>query len=106
MALLELKKLILGEGERSGNTPITELKKIRVALGKLTFRVGKVQKMLVNLKSDQICWDILLGGGSGSGSGALSSLVTMTYVPPLSSSSFAPIKSASTTTKVIEQKKE
>mmetsp|Transcript_24264 Transcript_24264/g.37060 ORF Transcript_24264/g.37060 Transcript_24264/m.37060 type:complete len:893 (-) Transcript_24264:1296-3974(-) len=69
MALLELKKLILGEGERSGNTPITELKKIRVALGKLTFRVGKVQKMLVNLKSDQVCWDILLGGGSGSGSG-------------------------------------
>ena len=71
MMLLDLKKLIMGEGESSNFNAMTELKRVRTALGKLVFRFGKLDRMLVNSESDNICWKRLKN----------ESLVTLTFVP-------------------------
>ena len=59
MLLLDLKKLIMGDGEGSNFNASTELKRVRTALGKLVFRLGKLDRMLVSSESDTICGDIL-----------------------------------------------
>ena len=68
MMLLELKRLLMDEGIGSekirssgvnlyGN--MVELKKVRAALGKLIFRLRKVDRILVNGNSDLVCWDMI-----------------------------------------------
>ena len=62
MMLLDLKRLLMDEGignEKSSRSSgvnlygnLAELKKVRTALGKLLFRMGKVDRVLVNTDSD------------------------------------------------------
>ena len=73
MMLLDLKKLIMGDGESSNFNATTELKRVRTALGKLVFRLGKLDRMLVSSESDTICGDIL----------QKESLVTLSLMPPV-----------------------
>ena len=71
MMLLDLKKLIMGESESSNFNAMTELKRVRTALGKLVYRLGKLDRILVNSESDNICWKQLQN----------ESLVTLSFVP-------------------------
>lgn len=76
MVLLDLKKLIMGDGENSNFNATTDLKRVRVALGKLVFRLGKIERMLVSEKSDKICWERLYTGKD-------SSLVKLRMLPSI-----------------------
>ena len=75
MMLLELKKLIMGDGESSNYNAMTDLKRVRAALGKLVFRLGKIDRMLVSVKSDGICLEKLCTNGG--------TLVTLNLMPPM-----------------------
>ncbi len=74
MMLLELKRLLMDEGiggERSNRSSgvnlygsMVELKKVRAALGKLMFRMGKIDRILVSADSDIVCRKMIEQGDS------------------------------------------
>jgi len=64
MSLLDLKRVLLDEGSSSTawtSLSLADLKKVRMALGKLTFRLGKIDRIIVNMDSDSICYQIGMG---------------------------------------------
>lgn len=73
MSLMDLKTLIMGDSESSNYNAMTELKRVRTALGKLLCRYGKVDRMFVSAASDAICWKIL----------QTKHLVTFSILPPV-----------------------
>lgn len=75
MMLLDMKKLIMGDGENSNFNATTDLKRVRVALGKLLFRLGRIDRMIVTAKSDEIYWGQLCSEKD-------SCLVTLSLMPP------------------------
>ena len=69
MTLIDLYKLLMFDGDEYSRIVAGDMKRIRVALGKLLFRLGKVKRLLVNLHSDKICHDMFerIPGQSGMG---------------------------------------
>uniref|UniRef100_A0A7S4RVN0 Bromo domain-containing protein n=1 Tax=Ditylum brightwellii TaxID=49249 RepID=A0A7S4RVN0_9STRA len=54
LSAMDMKRLVVEDFE-TGN----ELNKIRVALGKLVFKLGKVGRVFVNCLCDNVCWEKL-----------------------------------------------
>jgi len=64
ITLFDLHKILIdGHGDIKG----TELRRIRSALGKIVFRQGKVERLLVTSDSDSICWSTILGDEKSKG---------------------------------------
>ncbi len=80
MKLFDLKKLIMGDGENSNFNATTDLKRVRVAMGKLLFRMGKIERLFVSSESDEGLWKQLC---DGDGSQSDSCLVTLSLMPPI-----------------------
>lgn len=73
MSLMDLKTLIMGDSESSNYNAMTELKRVRTALGKLLCRYGKVDRMFVSAESDAFCWNMV----------QTNHLVTLKLLPPV-----------------------
>jgi len=72
MTLMNLKQLVMDDSSSRSTTHVNpsssaDLKKVRAVLGKLMFRLGKVDRVLVNcVESDLVCWRAIGGDGGQS----------------------------------------
>lgn len=63
-SLMDLRRILFPENYDSSRGGLVEMKKLRLALGNLVYKLGKVGRLIVNVKvSDAICWDILRDSG-------------------------------------------
>lgn len=53
MTVMDLKKLIMGESESSNYNAMTELKRVRTALGKLVCRMGKLDRLFLDIQIEK-----------------------------------------------------
>ena len=63
-SLTNLKRIIFPENYDSSRGGVVEMRRLRLALGHLVFKLGKVGRLIVDVKgSDGLCWKMLRDSG-------------------------------------------
>lgn len=64
-SLMDLRRILFLDNYDTSRGGLVEMKKLRLALGTLVYKLGKVGRLIVNVKgSDSICWNMLRDSGS------------------------------------------
>lgn len=64
-SLMDLRRILFPDNYDTSRGGLIEMKKLRLALGTLVYKLGKVGRLFVNVKeSDAICWNMLRDSGS------------------------------------------
>ena len=64
-SLMDLRRILFPDNYDTSRGGLVEMKKLRLALGTLVYKLGKVGRLIVNVKeSDAICWNMLRDSGS------------------------------------------